>query len=56
MSSSECCEIFKNTCLKEHLTAASDFFKAVKEKRWAAASKLTVDLDNLLIGYEKLSY
>ena len=31
MSSSEYCEIFKNTYLKEHLTAASDFLKQLKK-------------------------
>ena len=47
------CEIFKNTYFEEHLLTA-----ASTEQRWAAASILTLFLssDNLLTGYEQLSY
>ena len=52
-------KIFKNINFKEHLlTAASDFFKTAIQQGWAAASILTLLLssDNLLTGYEQLSY
>ena len=59
MFSPEYCEIFKNAYFEEHLLrAASDFFKTAREQWSAAASVLTLLLssDNLLTGYEKLSY
>ena len=57
--SSEYCKIFKNTYLEKHLlTAASDFFDTATKQQWAATSVLTLLLssDNLLTGYEQLSY
>ena len=58
--SPEYCEIFlKNTYFEEHLlTVASDFFKTSTGQWWVATSVLTLFLssDNLLTGYEQLSY
>ena len=59
MFSSEYCGIFKNTYIEEHLlTAASDLYKTATEQQRAVASVLTFLLssDNLLTGYEQLSY
>ena len=58
MFSSEYWEIFKNTYFKEHLPMAAWFFKTATEQRWATASVLILLLnsDNLLTGYEQLSY
>ena len=57
MFSSEYCEIFKNTYFEEHLlTAASLFLKAAIEQWWAAASVLTLNIDNLLINIDNLLF
>ena len=60
MFSSEYCEIFKNTYFEEHLlTAASDFLKQLQNSGeqlllyWLC---IEIILDNLLTGYEQLSY
>ena len=60
LKTSEYWEIFKNTYFEEHLTAASDFLKQLSYRTATSSSVplywLFLSSDNLLTGYEQLSY
>ena len=60
MFSSEYCEIFKSSYFEKHLlTVASDFLKQLQktsEQLFLYLLTLLLSSDNLLTGYEQLSY